>query len=82
MKKTIMILAMAVMSFSCSTEEQTTSNTDCNCGEVIQSTSFNVINQQGGVNVFSVIKVKNNCTDEITQTQVTGTLSVGNQYCN
>jgi hypothetical protein len=82
MKKTIMILAMAFMSFSCSTDEQETSNTDCNCGEVIQSTSFNVVNGQGGVNVFSVVRIQNNCTDEITQTQVDGNVNVGSQICN
>lgn len=82
MKKTIMILAMALMSFSCSTDDATTTNTDCNCGEVIQSTSFNVVNGQGGVNVFSVVRIKNNCTDDITQTQVDGTVNVGSQICN
>jgi len=82
MKITIMILAMALMSFSCSTDEQETSNTDCNCGEVIQSTSFNVVNGQGGVNVFSVVRIQNNCTDEITQTQVDGNVNLGSQICN
>ena len=77
-----MILAMALMSFSCSTDEQETSNTDCNCGEVIQSTSFNVVNGQGGVNVFSVVRIQNNCTDEITQTQVDGNVNIGSQICN
>ena len=77
-----MILAMALMSFSCSTDEQETSNTDCNCGEVIQSTSFNVVNGQGGVNVFSVVRIQNNCTDEITQTQVDGNVNLGSQICN
>lgn len=80
MKKTILILAMALMSFSCSTEESTTS--DCNCGEVIQSTSFNLVNGQGGVDVFSVVKIKNNCTDEIVQTQLDGSIPVGSQICN
>lgn len=82
MKKTIIILAMAAMSFSCSTDEQKTTSTDCDCGQVIQSTSFNVVDGSGGVNTFSVIKVKNNCTEEVTQTQVNGTINVGNQYCN
>jgi hypothetical protein len=77
-----MILAMALMSFSCSTDEQETSNTDCNCGEVIQSTSFNVVNGQGSVNVFSVVRIQNNCTDEITQTQVDGNVNLGSQICN
>lgn len=79
MKKTILILAMALMS-SCSTDE--TTNTDCNCGEVIQSTSFNVVNGQGGVYTFSIIKLKNNCTQEIIDAEVNGVVPVGTQYCN
>lgn len=75
-----MILAMAFMSFSCSTEDETTNN--CNCGEVIQSTSFNVVNGQGGVDVFSIVRIQNNCTDEISQMQLDGTVNVGNEICN
>ena len=80
MKKTIMILAMAVMSFSCSTEDETTN--DCNCGQVIQSTSFNVVNGEGGVDVFSIVKIKNNCSDEVVQTQLDGSIPVGSEICN
>ena len=84
MKKTILILALAVMSISCSTEDtiQNPILTNCDCGQVIQSTSFNVVNGQGGVNVFSVIKIKNNCTDAIIQTQRNGNIPVGSQICN
>jgi len=84
MKQTILILALAVMSISCSTEDtiEDTSLTNCDCGQVIQSTSFNVVNGQGGVNVFSVIKIKNNCTDAIIQTQRNGNIPVGSQICN
>jgi hypothetical protein len=82
MKKTIMILAMAAMSFSCSTEEQQTNNSNCDCGEVIQSTSFNVVDGSGGVNVFSVVKIKNYCTEIITQTQLQGNIPLGSEICN
>lgn len=83
MKKTILILAMAIMSFSCTTDSNTTpSNTDCSCGQVIQSDNFNVVNGQGGVDVFSVVKIKNNCTQEIRQTQRSGNILVGSQICN
>ena len=85
MKKTILILALAVMSISCSTEDTSIQDpilTNCDCGQVIQSTSFNVVNGQGGVNVFSVIKIKNNCTDAIIQTQRNGNIPVGSQICN
>lgn len=83
MKQTILILSMAFMSFSCSTEDTSNeSSTDCNCGKVTESTSFNVVNGQGGVTVFSVIKIKNNCTDVVTQTQRNGNIAVGSQICN
>jgi len=80
MRKTIIILAMALMSFSCSTEDETTN--DCNCGQVIQSTSFNVVNGEGGVDVFSIVKIKNNCSDEVVQTQLDGSIPVGSEICN
>ena len=85
MKKTILILALALMSISCSTDNNTapeTPTTNCNCGEVTQSTSFNVVNGQGGVSVFSVVKIKNNCTGAIIQTQRDGNIPVGSQICN
>ena len=80
MKKIITILAIALISFSCSTDE-TTSNTDCNCGEVIQASTFNVTGPDG-VTPYTVFKVKNNCTDVITQQQVYEVVSLGSQYCN
>jgi hypothetical protein len=80
MKQTILILALAIMSISCSTGDDAAPN--CNCGEVTESTSFNVVNGQGGVNVFSVIKIKNNCTGAIVQKQRDGNIPVGSQICN
>jgi hypothetical protein len=84
MKKAILILVVAIVSLSCSTDNNNSSEnpTDCNCGVVTESTSFNVVNGQGGVNVFSVIKIKNNCTDAIIQTQRDGNIPVGSQICN
>ena len=83
MKKSILILAMALVSLSCSTDSNSPSNNnDCACGEVTQSASFNVVNGQGGVDVFSVVKIKNNCTQEIRQTQRSGNIPVGSQICN
>jgi hypothetical protein len=84
MKKAILILAVTIVSLSCSTEDNTPSEnpTDCNCGVVTESTSFNVVNGQGGVTVFSVIKIKNNCTGAIIQTQRDGNIPVGSQICN
>jgi hypothetical protein len=85
MKKTILILALAVMSISCSTGDDNNTNetnTDCNCGKVTESSSFNVVNGQGGVSVFSVIKIKNNCTGSVVQIQRNGNIPVGSQICN
>jgi len=83
MKKSILILAMALVSLSCSTDSNSPSNNnDCDCGAVTQSASFNVVNGQGGVDVFSVVKIQNNCTGVITQTQRDGNISVGTQICN
>jgi len=85
MKKSILILAVAMSSLSCSTDSNTpTENppTDCNCGQVIQSSPFNIVNGQGGISVFSVIKIKNNCTGEIVQIQRDGNIPVGVQICN
>jgi hypothetical protein len=80
MKKVILILAVAIVSLSCSTGDDAPPN--CNCGEVTESTSFNVVNGQGGVSVFSVVKIKNNCTGAIIQTQRDGNIPVGSQICN
>lgn len=82
MKKSILILAMAIMSFSCTTDNEIPTTNDCTCGEVTQSASFNVVNGQGGVDVFSVVKIQNNCTGVITQTQRDGNIPVGSQICN
>ena len=83
MKKVILILAVAMVSLSCSTEDSSSeNNNNCDCGVVTESTSFNVVNGQGGVSVFSVIKVKNNCTGAIVQIQRDGNIPVGSQICN
>ena len=76
MKKLLLILLVI---YGCSTpEQQQTTNTDCNCGTVIESQSFNVLGQ----NQFSVIKVKNNCTGIIKQIQRNGVVSIGTNLCN
>ena len=81
MKKLIIILAIAFTFVSCS-PEQTNTSSDCDCGQIIQSNSFNLINQQGGITVFSVLKIKDNCTGEIVTIQKDGTYSNNTQICN
>jgi len=80
MKKVIIILAIAL--FASCTPEETTTSTDCNCGQIVQSNSFNIINGTGGITVFSVLKVKDNCTGEIVTIQRNGTYANNTQICN
>ena len=74
MKKILLLLA-AITIVSCSTE--TTEEGDCNCGKVIQSTSFNALG-----NVFSVFTVHNNCTGIDKQIQRNGIVKVGTIICD
>ncbi len=70
MKKTILILALAVMSISCSTEDSPASNpdlTDCNCGVAVEVVYFNVLQSQ-----ITKMKMKKNCTGEIKVIQLPG----------
>ena len=81
MKKTILILAMAFMSFSCSTEEDTSPNpdlTDCNCGVAVEVVYFNVLQTP-----ITKMKMKKNCTGEIKVIDLPGHQgAVGDVKCN
>ena len=81
MKKTILILSMAVMSFSCSTEENTPeneNNTDCNCGVAVEVVYFNVLQTP-----ITKMKMKKNCTGEIKVIDLPGHQgAVGDIKCN
>lgn len=81
MKKSILILAAAMASLSCSTEENTPPNpdlTDCNCGVAVEVVYFNVINTP-----ITKMKMKKNCTGEIKVIDLPGHQgAVGDIKCN
>jgi thioredoxin-related protein len=79
----ILLVALSISLLSCTSDDSATSTLDCKCGVVVQSTSFNVINGNGGVTVLSTIIVRNNCT-ELTKTVsgISGTVAKGSQWCN
>ena len=81
MKKTILILSMAFMSFSCSTGEDTSeneNNTDCNCGIAVEVVYFNVLQTP-----ITKMKMKKNCTGEIKVIDLPGHQgAVGDVKCN
>ena len=52
--------------------------TDCNCGVITEKTVFNLPTSS-----FTNLKVKNNCTDEVSLITVDGNQgAVGEQWCN
>ena len=81
MKKKILILAMAFLSFSCSTEEVAPTNpdlTDCNCGVAVEVVYFNVLQTP-----ITKMKMKKNCTGEIKVIDLPGHQgAVGDIKCN
>ena len=81
MKKVILILAVAIASLSCSTEENTPPNPDltvCNCGVAVEVVYFNVINTP-----ITKMKMKKNCTGEIKVIDLPGHQgAVGDIKCN
>jgi hypothetical protein len=86
MKKVILILAIALFA-SCTPEATptptgTNNNIDCLCGVVVESSSFNVVNPNGGITQFSALTMKRNCTGVFNQIQRNGVIRVGTQICN
>jgi len=90
MKKSLLLLGAFIL-VGCSTDSDNASDntdvpdasTDCNCGVVVQSMSYNIPNNNGGVLTFSNFIVRNNCT-QLTKTvsNVSGVILVGSQWCN
>jgi uncharacterized protein YcfL len=72
MKK--LLLLTAILLVSCSKQDEVL---NCDCGKVIQSSSFNALGNQ-----FSVFTVRNNCTGIEKQTRRDGIVNVGTQICN
>ena len=82
MKK--IILLFSILLVSCSTDSKSNSNsTNCDCGVIVQTTSYNIPDGNGGVNTFSNFIVRNNCT-QLTKSVYNnpGVAVVGNQWCN
>jgi hypothetical protein len=78
MKTKLLLLALAfgLMSITCEPEEIEQPQ-DCNCGVIIEKVFF------GFPNNFTIIKVKNNCTNEVQQIELDGNIgNVNEQYCN
>jgi hypothetical protein len=86
MKKSLLLLG-AIILVGCSTDSENvstpTNSTDCNCGVVVQSVSYNIPDNNGGVLTFSNFIVRNNCT-QLTKTVsgVSGVITTGTQWCN
>lgn len=80
--KKLVLLSVGVLFLSCSSpEDATTSNKNCNCGEVTKSATFHTINQSGTY-TYSVFTVKNYCTGATKQVTREGVYKVGSQSCN
>ena len=87
MKKSVLLLG-AIILVGCSKDSAHTpttpaTSTNCNCGVVVQSMSYNIPNNNGGVIVQSTITVRNNCT-QLTKTVsgISGVVATGGQWCN
>jgi hypothetical protein len=79
MKNKLLLIALAfgLMSATCEPEEMPQETTDCNCGVIIEKAFF------GFPNNFTILKVKNNCTNEVQQIELDGNIgNVNEQYCN
>ena len=78
MRKLLLSAVLFYALTSCTTNDSPATNTDCDCGQVVECTSFNLPTSS-----FTVIKVKNNCTGIIKTVNLQGTQSLLNmQYCN
>ena len=81
MKKVILVLAVAIVSLSCSTGEESAPNpdlTDCNCGVAVEVVYFNVLTTP-----ITKMKMKRNCTGEIKVIDLPGHQgAVGDIKCN
>lgn len=80
MKTKILIAFILLFSFGASCTPDELPNNDCNCGTITEKIVFQIPN-----NIFTKIKVKNNCDNTIKDLQLTGNrtdLVIGNEYCN
>jgi len=80
MKTKILIAFILLFSFGASCTPDELPNTDCNCGIITEKIVLQIPN-----NVFTKIKVKNNCDNTTKDIQLTGNrtdLVTGQEYCN
>lgn len=80
MKTKILIIFTILFSLgaSCEPDELPQQQLDCSCGVIIQKDFF-----QMPTSSFTLLKIKNNCTNEITQIQVSGNQgSLNSEWCD
>ena len=76
MKKTILILAVAIVSLSCSTDEQTTAQSECACYKVYYD--YKPVSYQGGAWIWAFVETSKELfssggtCDETDYIQITG----------
>ena len=88
--KKLLLCSLAIIAMACSNNDDNngSSSTDCDCGRITISSSFNVVNPVGSptpVSTFTSFVVLNNCTYRETTNTVNGNQTniyrVGTQYC-
>jgi hypothetical protein len=79
--KKILLLLLLLVTASCSQPDAPAPVTDCKCGTVIESQTYN-ISGIDGIHYFSVVQVKNNCTGIVKQIQKNGVISKNTTLCN
>jgi hypothetical protein len=81
MKKLLLLSSVLLFSLAATCEPEPIEETnplDCNCGIVIEKTYYNIPN-----NSFTLIKVKNDCSQEVTTYNLVGNQGTLNEkYCN
>ena len=81
MKKIITIGVLAITLFSCTQNSKELETEDCRCGIVTEVRVVDVL-QSDGLHKVSIIKVQNDCTGEITDSEVYGVQVLGFKICN
>jgi len=65
-KLLLLVLAFGLMSSTCSTDDEQTSDLDCNCGLIVDKVYFPAPSN------FTILKIKDNCTGEVVQREYDG----------
>jgi hypothetical protein len=94
--KKLLLSAIVLIAMSCSSNDESSSSnvtdpitTDCDCGRIVRSGAFNVVNTPGSptpTTTFTTYVVLNNCSNLERTYQVSGnqtsTYPVGKYICN